>query len=123
MGSYLSSLPALDTAGTLKYGQQSDQVRALSGRLFVLGYADSASDVFDTELLSSLRKFQKDNGLTARMVADPATLQAVQTAVSSLDNTQNMLDNAYYTALDLCRQAAAEPQRYVSLSDGSWRAA
>lgn len=123
VGAYLDSLPALDTNGTLKYGQQSEQVRALSGRLFLLGYTQGASDVFDTELLSGLRAFQKANGLTARMVADPATLRAVQTAADQLDNTQNMLDNAYYKALDLCKQAAAEPQRYVSLTDGSWRAA
>ena len=98
-------------------------MRALSGRLFLLGYTEGASDVFDTELLSGLRKFQKDNGLTGRMVADPATLQAVAQKTTELGNGANQLDNAYYKALDLCKQAAAQPQRYTSLADGSWRAA
>lgn len=120
---YLQQLPALDTTATIRYGEQSEQVRALSGRLFLLGYTEGASDVFDTELLSGLRKFQKDNGLTGRMVADPATLQAVAQKTTELGNGANQLDNAYYKALDLCKQAAAQPQRYTSLADGSWRAA
>ncbi len=120
---YLQDLPALDTTATLKYGQQSEQVRALSGRLYLLGYTAGVSDVFDTTLLSGLRAFQQDQGLTARLVANPQTLQAVQQAAQELDNSQTLLDDAYNTALSLCIEAAAQPQRYTSLADGSWMAA
>lgn len=120
---YLAELPALNTAEKIVYGKQSAQVRALSGRLFLLGYAAGASDVFDTDLLSALRRFQKDSGLPQRMVADHQTMQAVDAAVQKLDTQTQLLDNVYYTALDLCKQAAARPARYVTKTDGNWRAA
>lgn len=123
VGGYLDELPALDTAAPVKYGQKSEQVRALSGRLYLLGYGSGASDVFGTELLSALRAFQKDQGLPARVVADAPTLAAVNAAAQKLADGETMLDDAYNTALELCKQAAAEPLRYVSQADGSWRAA
>lgn len=122
-GSYLQGLEALDTNGTLTYGQKSEQVRALSGRLFLLGYVSGASDVFDTDLLSAVRRFQKDNGLQQRIIADQATLAAVSEKAAALDNGAQQIDKVYYTALDLCKQAAAQPARYTALPDGNWRAA
>lgn len=121
--SYLNGLAALDTAKNIVYGQQSQQVRALSGRLFLLGYASGASDVFDTDLLSALRRFQKDKGLTQRIVADQETMEAVNAAVAALDSGEQQIDKVYYTALDLCKQAAAQPARYQAAANGGWRAA
>lgn len=122
-GKYLAGLKALDSAKRILYGQQSEQVRALSGRLFLLGYASGASDVFDTDLLSALRRFQKDNGLTPRIVADKETMDAVNTAVAGLTGGTQQIDNVYYTALDLCKQAAAKPARYKTTANGGWKAA
>lgn len=121
--SYLADLPALNPAEKIVYGKKSEQVRALSGRLFLLGYASGASDVFDTDLLSALRRFQKESGLPQRMVADRQTMEAVNRAVGKLSIGEQLLDHVYYTALDLCKQAAARPARYVAQAGGSWRAA
>ena len=121
--SYLKSLAALDSAAPLVYGQQSEQVRALSGRLFLLGYASGASDVFDTDLLDAVRRFQKDNGLTPRILADQATMDAVSQAAAALTSGEQQLDTVYYTALDLCKQAAAQPARYTTTGNGGWKAA
>lgn len=123
VSSYLNGLAALDTTKNIVYGQQSEQVRALSGRLFLLGYASGASDVFDTDLLSALRRFQKDQGLTQRIVADKETMEAVNAAVAALDSGDQQIDKVYYTALDLCKQAAAQPARYQTTANGGWRAA
>lgn len=120
---YLAGLAALDPSKNIVYGQQSEQVRALSGRLFLLGYASGASDVFDTDLLSALRRFQKDNGLTQRIVADKETMEAVGTAITALGSGEQQIDKVYYTALDLCKQAAAQPARYQTTTNGGWRAA
>lgn len=98
-------------------------MRALSGRLFLLGYASGASDVFDTDLLSALRRFQKDKGLTQRIVADRDTMEAVNAAVAALDSGEQQIDKVYYTALDLCQEAAAQPARYQAAANGGWRSA
>lgn len=123
VAAYLADLPALNKAEKIVYGEQSAKVRALSGRLFLLGYAEGASDVFDTDLLSALRRFQKESGLTPRVVADSQTIEAVNAAVQKLDTKTQLLDNVYYTALDLCKQAAARPARYTASPGGGWRAA
>lgn len=120
VASYLAGQPALDQAQTLWYGQQSEKVRALSSRLFVLGYGASASDVFDTTLLSALRQYQKAKGLTPRVCADRDTLSALQQDMAVLTDGDYRLDTAYYTAVDLCRQAAAQPQRYKVRESGAW---
>ena len=122
-GGYLEGLEALDPAKPIVYGQKSEQVRALSGRLFLLGYASGASDVFDTDLLSALRRFQKEQGLTPRVVADRKTMEAVNAAVAKTTGGTQQLDNVYYTALDLCKQAAAKPARYQITVNGGWKAA
>lgn len=120
---YLSNLPALDATKSIRYGEKSEQVRALSGRLFLLGFGQGATDTFDTTMLDALRQFQKAQGMSQRIVADADTLNAVNTAVSKLNVNGAMLDNAYAKALQLCREAAAKPQRYVATSDGNWKMA
>ena len=79
--------------------------------------------MFDTDLLSALRRFQKEQGLTPRVVADRKTMEAVNAAVAKTTGGTQQLDNVYYTALDLCKQAAAKPARYQTTVNGGWKAA
>ena len=122
--SFLDSLPALETGARIWYGEQSERVRALSGRLFLLDYSMSQSDVFDTELLSAVRRFRRDEmGCAPTLYADDKLIEAVNEKVSEITGGDYVLDTVYYTALALCREAAAQPARYIARADGTWRAA
>ena len=50
-------------------------------------------------------------------------MEAVNAAVAALDSGEQQIDKVYYTALDLCKQAAAQPARYQAAANGGWRAA
>ena len=120
----LSQLPAIDVDSTIKYGDKSEQVQALSGRLYLLGYMDKIQDIFDTAMLSALRKFQTDEGLTAGISAGSKTFEKLETKINELKAIgEGTGDSCYDTALELCKKAAAEPIRYTSMSDGSFIAA
>lgn len=120
----LSQLPAIDVNSTIKYGDKSEQVHALSGRLYLLGYMDTVQTTFDTNMLSALRQFQTDEGLTAGISAGSKTFEKLETKINELKAIgEGTGDSCYDTALELCKKAAAEPIRYTSLSDGSFKAA
>ena len=63
---------------TLEEGDQGDQVLAMQSRLDRLGYLDTDYDGhFGEYTASCLRDFQRENGLEATGVADPATQRAL----------------------------------------------
>ena len=120
----LSQLPELDFNSTIKYGDKSEQVHALSGRLYLLGYMDTVQDTFDTNMLAALREFQEDEGLTAGISAGTSTLEKLEIRINELKAVgEGTGDDCYDTALELCKKAALQPIRYTSLSDGSFEAA
>ncbi len=119
----LNQLPAIDSNATISYGDKSEQVQALSGRLYLLGYMDTIQDVFDTNMLSALRAFQKDEGLTTGIFAGQKTFEKLEEKINKLKNVGSSGDAVYDTAVEICQKAASEPLRYVSLSDGSYKVA
>lgn len=122
--SALAQLPEIDINSTIKYGDKSEQVQALSGRLYLLGYMDNIQSTFDTTMLAALRQFQTDEGLTAGVSAGTKTFEKLEATINELkafgDGTG---DACYDTALELCKKAAQQPIRYTSISDGSFKAA
>lgn len=122
IAAYLETASPLDPAQTVRYGEQSAQVRALTERLHALGYLASPGAVFDTTVLNALRRFQRDAGRTPMLVADPATLEALASACALSAGQGLSIDDPYYDALTLCRAAAAQPARYQVTQTG-WKAA
>lgn len=120
---YLKEAEPLDVTKTVRYGEQSTQAKAVCQRLHALGYLAEPTDVLDTLALGALRRFQTDAGLDTRLGADSDTLRALSAACQSAASNGRMIDDVYYTALDLCREAAEQPLRYRTQENGSWRAA
>ncbi|MBT9383782.1 L,D-transpeptidase family protein [Pseudooceanicola sp. CBS1P-1] len=75
------------SAGVLKPGNAGAEVGTLRNRLAVLGYdSGSLSTSYDASLISAVKAFQKDAGLTEDGVAGPATLSLVnRTATENLE--------------------------------------
>ena len=120
---YLKDAAPLDETKPVRYGEQSEQAKAVCQRLHALGYLAEPTDVLDTPALGALRRFQTDTGLGTRLNADIDTLQALSLACESASNRGRMIDDVYYTALALCTEAAQKPLRYKPQANGSWRAA
>ena len=69
---------ALNASGTLRQGDESDQVKALQLKLIEKGYLTTeATGFFGSATESAVKKFQKDNGLSQDGVAGPSTLKAL----------------------------------------------
>ena len=122
IAAYLETASPLDPAQTVRYGEQSAQVCALTERLHALGYLASPGAVFGTTVLNALRRFQRAAGRTPMLVADPATLEALASACALSAGQGLSIDDPYYDALTLCRAAAAQPARYQVTQTG-WKAA
>lgn len=120
---YLNQAAPLDVTDPVRYGEQSEQARAVCQRLHALGYLMEPTDVLDTPALGALRRFQLDAGMDTRLGADQDTLRALDAACESAASHGRMIDDVYYTALALCREAAGQPLRYRAQADGSWCAA
>lgn len=124
----VSQLPKIDYNSTIRYGEQSKQVEAISGRLYLLGYMNNIQDRFDTTMLEAVRKFQSDEGLPLGVVAGVQTFEKLEAKISTKD-TENVNENdvtgdeIFDMALEICRKAAKQPLRYVSQSDGTFIAA
>lgn len=115
------SLKPLKTDVTLKRGDKSDNVYALTQRLSLLGLLDDVSDTFDEHTANAVSQFRKNHQMEAGTDATPAVLQELTKAITSLDGTTYTLDDQLETAISLCQDAIKQPQRYVSQSDGSWK--
>lgn len=120
---YLKEAVPLDETQPVRYGEQSEQAKAVCQRLHALGYLAEPTDVLDTLALGALRRFQTDVGLGTRLSADADTLHALNIACQGAADRGRMIDDVYYTALALCTEAAKQPLRYEAQADGSWRAA
>ena len=81
----------LNASGTLRQGDESDQVKALQLKLIEKGYLTTeATGFFGSATESAVKKFQKDNGLSQDGVAGPSTLKALNATSLEGDTTTSL---------------------------------
>jgi hypothetical protein len=123
LSDYLTTVPALDVNAPVVYGQTSENALALSSRLLTLGYLNETTDTMDNTLLTAVRAYQAANDLPVLFCADEDTLTLLDAQITDYANRGLVFDEALTQALAEAIAAAEEPQRYISLEDGSWEAA
>lgn len=116
-----ASLTPLDTTRTLRFGDQSDAVYAMTERLALFGLIGGATDTFDGAVVDAVAAFCERYGLEPALHASPDMLQALDEAMQTLDGQTHVLDDQLQTALEICKLAAEKPQQYTALPDGSWK--
>lgn len=116
-----ASLTPLDTTRTLRFGDRSDAVYAMTERLALFGLIGEATDTFDGAVVDAVAAFCERYGLEPALHASPEMLGALDEAVQLLDGQTHVLDDQLQAALEICKQAAEKPQRYTALPDGSWK--
>ena len=116
-----ASLTPLDTTHTLRFGDQSDAVYAMTERLALFGLIGETTDTFDGAVVDAVAAFCERYGLEPALHASPEMLGALDEAVQLLDGQTHVLDDQLQAALEICKQAAEKPQRYTALPDGSWK--
>ena len=118
-----AALSPLDTTETLRFGQQSDNVYAMTERLALFGLIDEPTNTYDADVVEAVTAFRESYELDpALLYASPDLLAALDDAVHTLDGERFVLDDQLQTALEICKLAAAKPQQYTALPDGSWQA-
>ena len=117
-----ASLKPLDTSATLRFGDSSDAVYAMTERLALLGLISEATTQYDGDVVDAVASFREAYDLSAALYASPDMLSALDEAITALNGQTYVLDEQLQTALAMCRLAAAQPQQYTVQSDGSWRA-
>ncbi len=113
-------LSPLDVTKTLRFGDQSDDVYAMTERLTLLGLMQEATDIFDGDTVDAVARFRANNGLEPVLYASPDMLQMLNESMKNLDGETYMVDDQLLTALNICKAAAKEPQQYISNPDGTW---
>ncbi len=117
-----SSLRAMDTSETLRFGDRSENVYAMRERLQLLGFIESAAESFDGDTVDAVSDFRAQYGMEPGLYASPELLTKLDEAIANLDGKTYSVDEQLDIALGLCRIAAQEPQQYVSNPDGTWKA-
>lgn len=114
-------LTPLDTTQTMRFGEQSDNVYAMTERLALFGLIGEATNTFDADVVEAVTAFRESYELDPELLyASPDMLQALDAAMQTLDGETYVLDDQLQTALEICKLAAAQPQQYTALPDGSW---
>lgn len=117
-----ASLTPLDTTRTLRFGDQSDAVYAMTERLALFGLIDEATNTYDGDVVEAVTAFRESYEMDPELLyASPDMLQALDEAMQTLDGQTHVLDDQLQAALEICKQAAEKPQRYIALPDGSWK--
>ncbi len=116
------TLKQLDTSTTLRFGDNSDAVYAMTERLSLLGLISEPTSRFDGDVMDAVASFRSAYELPAALYASPDMLNALDQAITALDGKTYTLDEQMQTALEICKLAAAKPQQYTVQSDGSWKA-
>ncbi len=81
-----------NSSDDMKYGDRSDNVRAMQQRLKVLGYfTGTATGYFGSSTQTAVENFQRKNGLTVTGIADKATMRKMlsDSAVPSGSGSSN----------------------------------
>nr|WP_302650366.1 S41 family peptidase [uncultured Agathobaculum sp.] len=116
-----AALSPLDTTKTLRFGQQSDDVYAMTERLALFGLIDEPTNTYDADVVEAVAAFRESYELDPTLLyASPDLLTALDDAVHTLDGESYVLDDQLQVALEMCKLAAAKPQQYTALPDGSW---
>lgn len=116
-----ASLTPIDTTATLCFGDRSDNVYAMTERLALLGLIDQATDTYDGDVTEAVSAFRASYELEPGLYASPEVLALLESAMQTLDGQSYALDVQLQTALEICKLAAAKPQQYTALPDGSWK--
>lgn len=116
-----AALQPLDTTRTLRFGDRSDAVYAMTERLALLGLLDGPVQVFDGKVAEAVAAFRASYALAPGLYASPDLLCALEDAMQTLDGETYLLDDQLQTALAICKLAATKPPRYTALPDGSWK--
>ncbi len=117
-----ASLTPLDTTRTLRFGDQSDAVYAMTERLALFGLIDEVTNTYDGDVVEAVTAFRESYEMDPELLyASPDMLQALDEAMQTLDGQTHVLDDQLQAALEICKQAAEKPQRYTALPDGSWK--
>ena len=106
----------------LRFGDQSEDVYAMTERLALFGLIGEATATFDGEVADAVAAFCAQYGMEPALYASTELLEALDDAVQVLDGTTYLLDDQLQLALSVCQLAAKQPQRYTALPDGSWTA-
>ena len=80
------------------YGNSSDNVKAAKERLYLLDFynGNTDSDVFDDELKTAIKDFQKANDLLSYGVLDIPTQKKIEKVFSKIEvTTDNQFEKAY----------------------------
>ena len=116
-----AALTSLNTDAVMRFGARSDNVYAMTERLALFGLIEEATYVFDADVAQAVAAFRESHEMDSSLLyASPDMLHALDSAVQSLDGETYVLDDQLQTALAICQLAAAEPQQYTALPDGSW---
>ena len=87
----------------------------------LLGLLDEATNTFDSSVMSAVQSFLESYEMEPQLYASSEMLQALDAAMQTLDGQTYELDEQLLTALEIGKLAAAEPQQYTALPDGSWK--
>ena len=115
------NLTPLDATEGLRFGTQSDNVYAMTERLVLLGLLDEPTNTFDGKVMDAVQSFLASYEMPSELYASPEMLEALDAAMQALNGQTYQLDEQLLAALEIGRQAAAEPQQYTALPDGSWK--
>lgn len=116
------ALAPLDTGGTLRFGEQSDQVYAMTERLSLLGLLKEPSRVFDRVVLDAVAAFAESYEMGSLLHASSDLLAALEQAMQILNGETYVIDDQLQLAVEMGKLAAEKPQQYTPLPDGSWKA-
>ncbi len=115
------ALTPLETGRTLRFGDESKAVYAMTERLALLGLIDEATDIYDGDVVDAVTQFRTNQELDpVELYASPDVLEALDSAIKNLDGETYILDDQLQTALSICKLAAKEPQRYAANGNGAW---
>ncbi len=93
-----------------KMGSRGDEVRKVQQKLKSLGYFTSNVDgIYGSLTQSAVKRFQRDNGLTADGIAGPKTLSALGISSGSSGNGQYSSNDVYLLAKVIAAEARGEP--------------
>ena len=88
-------------------------------RAFLL--IDEPTNTYDADVVEAVAAFRERYELDPTLLyASPDLLTALDDAVHTLDGESYVLDDQLQVALEMCKLAAAKPQQYTALPDGSW---
>ena len=81
-----AALSPLDTTKTLRFGQQSDDVYAMTERLALFGLIDEPTNTYDADVVEAVAAFRESYELDPTLLyASPDLLTALDDAVHTLD--------------------------------------